>query len=155
MTAVRNLCPLFGAATLLCAVPAAAQTAPATAAADVLTHTVQRGDVLTASDFVSEEIPVARARSVLSAQDAAGMEARRILRAGMPVRSGDLIEPRLVRRGEPVTISIRSGSLAITANGRALGDAALGEPVRVFSEATNHTLDAVVEGSGAVRIAAR
>ena len=72
----------------------------------------------------------------------------------MPVRASDLTEPRLVRRGQPVTIVLRSGALSITATGRALADGALGEPVRVFSEATNQTLDGVVESDGRVRVSA-
>lgn len=155
MTMARELFRMLAASVVLMSAPALAQSAPTNVATDVLARTVQRGDVLSAGDFVQEEISAARARSALSAQDADGMEARRTLREGMPVRSGDLIEPRLVRRGDPVKISIRNGALVITASGRALGDAALGEPVRVFSETTNHTLDAIVEGSGAVRIAAR
>lgn len=155
MIKVKAFGGALGAVAFLCSVGVAAQTDPGSVSADVLVRTIQRGDVVTANDFASEEIPGSRARGALSAQDADGMEARRTLRTGMPVRSGDLTEPRLVRRGEPVTISIRNGALSITAHGRALGDGALGEPVRVFSETTNHTFDAVVEGTGAVRIAAR
>ena len=97
---------------------------------------------------------LAQARSVLTAEEADGLEARRTLREGRPVRASDLAEPRLVKRGEPVKISLRDGALTISAIGRALGDAALGERVRVFSEATNQTLDGVVEGAGVVRILA-
>ena len=143
------------AGALLLAAPLAAQSAPADVAVDVLAHPVQRGDVLSQADFVQEDLAEARARGAIAAEDAAGMEARRSLRAGMPVRYSDLIEPRLVRRGEPVSISIRNGPLTITATGRALGDGAMNEPVRVFSETTNHTLDAFVEGTGAVRVIAR
>jgi flagella basal body P-ring formation protein FlgA len=64
------------------------------------------------------------------------------------------MRPQLVHRGEPVTIRIVSGTLAITASGRALGGAAEGEAVRVVVNATNRTLDGVVEGSGTVRISA-
>ncbi len=122
--------------------------------ADVLARTIQRGDVVSARDFAAGEITAAQARSVLTAEEADGLEARRTLREGMPVRASDLAEPRLVKRGEPVKISLRDGALTISAIGRALGDAALGERVRVFSEATNQTLDGVVEGAGVVRILA-
>ncbi|MCD1623236.1 flagellar basal body P-ring formation chaperone FlgA [Citromicrobium bathyomarinum] len=122
--------------------------------ADVLTRPIQRGDLLSERDFAPEEVTAAQARGSLAAQQAAGMEARRTLRAGMPVRASDLAEPRLVKRGETVKISVREGALTITAMGRALADAALGEQVRVFSEATNQTLQGVVEGAGTVRVLA-
>ena len=131
-----------------------AQNAADGAVADVLTRQIQRGDLVSERDFASEEVTAAQARGSLSAQQAAGMEARRTLRAGLPVRASDLAEPRLVKRGEAVKINLREGALTITAMGRALGDAALGEQVRVFSEATNQTLQGVVEGAGNVRVLA-
>lgn len=132
----------------------AAQAAGAGVVADILTRPIQRGDLLSEHDFVPQEIAAAQARGIVSAQQAAGLEARRTLRSGVPVRASDLTEPRLVRRGEPVTITLRSGGLTISAIGRALADGALGEPVRVFSEATNQTLDGVVESAGRVRVIA-
>ena len=61
----------------------------------------------------------------------------RRLNAGAPVRSTDLTAPRLVRRGEAVTISLISGALKITSAGRALSDGGKGEQVRVLNLATN------------------
>lgn len=122
--------------------------------ADVLARTIQRGDLVSERDFAAGEVTAAQARGIVSAQDAAGLEARRTLREGMPVRASDLAEPRLVKRGEPVKISLREGVLTISVLGRALSDGAMGEQVRVFSEATNQTLDGVVEGAGTVRILA-
>tara|TARA_B100000678_G_scaffold85452_1_gene71090 strand:+ start:176 stop:646 length:471 start_codon:yes stop_codon:yes gene_type:complete len=131
-----------------------AQSTADAVTADVLARTIQRGDLVSERDFAAEEIPVARARGIVSAREAAGFEARRTLREGMPVRASDLAEPRLVKRGEPVKITLREGALTISVVGRALGDGAKGEQVRVFSEATNQTLDGVVESAGTVRILA-
>lgn len=145
---------LLAGAPLLFGGPLGAQTASQTVAADVLVRSIGRGEVLSERDFVSEELSPAQARGFLPMQEAAGLEARRPLRSGSPVRNGDVTEPRAVRRGEPVTIRLRTGALTISAPGRALGDAALGEPVRVFSESTKQTLDAFVESAGVVRISA-
>ena len=146
--------PLLAGLALLPCGALHAQSAGDGAVADVLTRPIQRGDLLSERDFAPEEVTAALARGSLSAQQAAGMEARRTLRAGQPVRASDLAEPRLVKRGETVKISVREGALTITAMGRALGDAALGEQVRVFSEATNQTLQGVVEDAGTVRVLA-
>jgi len=125
----------------------AAAADPATT--PVLVRRIERGETLSAADF--ETRPGALAGALTPAQ-AAGREAVRVLGAGTPVRAGDVVPPRLVRRGEPVTVAWRAGGLLITAAGRALSSGGLGEPVRVVTSATNRTLDAVVEGSGAVRI---
>jgi flagella basal body P-ring formation protein FlgA len=120
----------------------------------VLTRVVERGEVLSSDDFTTEEKNAAQARGAIAPQEADGMEATRRLSAGAAVRESDIMAPRLVRRGEPVTIYVRSSGLTITAMGRALGNGAAGDRVRVVADATSRTLDGVVEGSGAVRVAA-
>lgn len=120
----------------------------------VLQQPVARGERIEASDFTTEARAPAAARGALTIENAAGMEATRNLQAGTIVRQSDVMRPQLVHRGEPVTVRIVSGKLVITASGRALGGAADGEAVRVVVNATNRTLDGVVEGSGTVRISA-
>lgn len=143
------------ASALLPAMPLFAQAAAPMVPTDVLARTVQRGEVLDVGDFTTIDMPVTQARDTVSAKDAEGRETRRILRSGLPVRATDLAEPRLILRGDPVTIRLRSGALTISAAGRALGDAARGRPLRVFNEATNQTLDAIAEAAGIVRVTAR
>jgi flagellar basal body P-ring formation protein FlgA len=120
----------------------------------VLARPVAKGERIEAGDFAVETRTPAAARGALSIEGAAGMEAARNLPAGNIVRSSDVMRPQLVRRGEPVSIRIVSGTLVITATGRALSGGSQGEPVRVVTNATSRTLDGIVEGSGTVRIAA-
>lgn len=143
------------AALLLAPALAAATAIPAGEAAPVLARTVERGEVLSKADFVTAPVLAAIARNALSPAEAAGQEAVRRLNAGAPVRSTDLAVPRLVRRGEAVTISLVSGGLKITSAGRALSDGARGEHVRVLNLATNRTLEAVAESAGNVRMTAQ
>ena len=118
----------------------------------VLAHPVARGERIAAGDFMLEHETAVAARGALAPAAVAGMEAARNLSAGSIVRQGDLVRARLVRRGQPVTVRIVSGPLVITAGGRALADAAMGEPARVFVDSTSRTLDGVVESAGTVRI---
>ncbi|MBO9623750.1 MAG: flagellar basal body P-ring formation protein FlgA [Sphingomonas sp.] len=120
----------------------------------VLAHPVEKGTRLEPGDFATEPRSAAAARGALAAEDAAGMEAARRLSAGTVVRRTDLMQPQLVRRGEPVTIRVVSGPLVITTAGRALGGGGQGETVRVVTNTTSRTLDGIVEGSGTVRVAA-
>lgn len=119
----------------------------------VLVRAIGRGELLATSDFESQPRSPGLATGALAPRDAAGREAVRNLSAGAVVRAGDVVTPRLVRRGEPVTVNLRSGGLTIATSARALGSGGMGDLVRVVTSATNRTLDAVVEGSGAVRIA--
>lgn len=145
------MAPLIGAA-WLCA--AAAPEVELQQAGVVLDHAVEAGDLLAAGDLVEQMLAPGAARGALRPRDVVGMEAARRLVAGSVVRSSDIVRPQLVRRGEPVTISIRSGTLVITTIGRALGNGAAGASVRVVASATNRTLDGIVEGPGAVRVMA-
>lgn len=136
------------------ALPAAGTelASPAAIEVPVLAQNLQKGAILSAADFAREARPGDQARGALALREAIGMEAARNLPAGLIVRSGDLIRAQLVRRGEPVSIRFRSGALTIVATGRALGSGADGDLVRVVSLSTNRTLDAIVDGPGAVRV---
>lgn len=118
----------------------------------VLARAVARGEVLGAEDFETADRTAAQGRGALAATDAGGKEATRNLPAGSVVRMSDVIVPRLVRRGEPVQVMVKSGGLAIATTGRALGSGAAGDLVRVVVTATNRTLDGIVDGPGQVRI---
>ncbi|HSX54528.1 MAG TPA: flagellar basal body P-ring formation chaperone FlgA [Sphingomonas sp.] len=128
--------------------------APAAADTPVLVRAVEKGETLSASDFTTAALPPAAARGATRPSEAAGQEATRRLVAGSPVRAADIAAPRIVRRGEAVTIALLSGGLRITATGRALGDAGKGEMVRVLNLSTNRTLNAVADTPGQVRLIA-
>jgi len=128
--------------------------APTVADTPVLVRAVEKGETLSASDFTTAALPPAAARGATRPGEAAGQQATRRLVAGSPVRAADIAAPRIVRRGEAVTIALVSGGLRITATGRALGDAGKGEMVRVLNLSTNRTLNAVADTPGQVRLIA-
>lgn len=119
----------------------------------VLDRQVEAGDQLVATDLVDASLSAGAARGALRVRDIAGMEAARRLPAGGIVRSSDIIRPQLVRRGEAVTITVRSGPIVISTTGRALASGAAGATVRVVTQSSK-TLEGQVEGPGAVRVAA-
>lgn len=121
----------------------------------VLNRTIERGEQISPGDFSIESRALGLARGAIDVADTAGMEAARRLPGGSVVRPGDVVRPQIIHRGDQVIIALRSGSLSITTAGRALSAGGVGDPVRVVSLATNHTLEAVAESSGHVRIGAR
>ncbi|TCM17692.1 flagella basal body P-ring formation protein FlgA [Novosphingobium sp. PhB165] len=140
---------------LAAAAPVAAPAVPEMVKAPVLVRTVERGETLGAGDFTQSPLAPGSARGALSPAQAAGQEATRRLNQGAPVRAGDVAAPRLIHRGEAVTISVSTATMHISSAGRALADAGKGEPVRVLNLATNRTLDAVADGPGQVSIPMR
>lgn len=65
-----------------------------------------------------------------TAEEIVGREATRRLPPGRPLRPTDLRSPRLVRKGEFVTLLFRRGPIEISALGRALEDGSEGARVR-------------------------
>lgn len=138
---------------LLLILAAALAQDPATVPMPVLAHAVERGATLGPGDFTEGEVPVATVRSALRVVAITGMAAARRLPAGTLLRDGDVMPPWAVRRGEQVTLILKSEGLVISSNGRALDNAGTGATVRVVALATGKTLSGIAEAGGAVRIA--
>ena len=120
----------------------------------VLGTQIERGAILSASDFVVEDLPVSKARGAVPPDEAHGLEAKRNLAAGRIVRRSDLVEPRLVRRGDQVSVRVEEGALSITTRGEALQSGAEGDLVRVVTD-LSRTLEGRVAADGSVRVALR
>lgn len=106
------------------------------------------GTLVEAADVETAWLPLAALPEdvVADAQRLVGREALRPLWPGRPVRAADLGTPRLVRRGETLTLVLRRPGLEITAVGRALDDGAAGEVVRVMNLDSRRVVRARVSG---------
>lgn len=80
------------------------------------------------------------------------MVTRRSLRRGRILTPGVITPPRLVKRGESITILAKSGSLIIRVKGRALMDGKMGQRIRVKNERSKRDLHATVVSSGTVQV---
>lgn len=116
---------------------------------------------LSAGEVIAEsDLTLARMRSdqlgqrIITAKEAlVGREVRRVLSPGRPVTDNAVIAPVAVARNKPVTLEYRQGALLITARGRALGNGAVGEMVRVQNLDSNRTLTGLVTAPGTVSAA--
>lgn len=120
----------------------------------VPTRRVSRGDVLDEADLTWAKL---RERALpLNAldepEDLIGMEARRALQPGEPVRRGDVEAPILVERRQLVMLRLETATMVLTTQGKALEDGALGESVRVENPQSGRVIDGVVSGPGQVAI---
>lgn len=128
---------------------------PAAAPADTLVAT---RTIRAMSPIGPEDVAVAD-REVpggLRTPDAAvGMEARVVLYAGRPIRSGDVGPPALIERNQIVALSYRRGALVIQAQGRALARAGAGDTIRVMNTDSRNTVTGTVTAAGTIRVAGR
>jgi flagella basal body P-ring formation protein FlgA len=111
------------------------------------------GEVFSAGDFRIDRVRADRAGSVADPDRVAGMAARRPVSPGQPLAATDLAPPTVIARNSPVVISIVMPGMSISAQGRALEDAAQGAPIRVQNLASRAVLEAEVLGPGRVRVA--
>ena len=119
----------------------------------VLTRNVERTDILKSADVIVERRPRAEVGSdpAVRAQ-ALGMQMRRPVHAGQPVRMADLVKPDLVQRDQAVTIIFQTAGLYLTTRGKALDNGTEGDVVSVLNIQSKRTVTGTVTGRGQVTI---
>jgi flagella basal body P-ring formation protein FlgA len=119
----------------------------------VLTRGVERNEVLKSSDVVVERRPKAEVGGDVAGRDrAVGMQARKQLRAGQPLKLADLAKPDLVQRDQSVTLIYEAVGLYLTIRGKALEGGTEGDVVSVLNLQSKRTISGVVTGRGQVTI---
>lgn len=130
-------------------------TAIETLEAAVLARTIERGEIIKASDVMVERRPKSEVGNDAAGRESViGMQARRQLRAGQAMRAGDLVKPDLVTRDQSVTLIYRSASLYLTIRGKAMEGGAEGDAVSVMNLQSKRIISGVVTGRGEVTITA-
>lgn len=119
----------------------------------VLTRDVERGDLIKASDITIERRPRAElGKDALSRTQTVGMQARRAMRAGQPLRAADLGKPDLVLRGASVTLVYETAGLYLTIRGKALDNGAEGDTISVLNLQSKREVTGTVTASGVVTL---
>ncbi|WP_308915869.1 flagellar basal body P-ring formation chaperone FlgA [Jannaschia sp. LMIT008] len=122
------------------------------AAADVvIATTVVRAGTLIGMDQVAVR-PGDMPGAVTDPRDVVGLEARVNLFPNRPVRPQDVGAPTVIERNAVVSLLYAADGLRISAEGRALTRAGLGEPVRVMNMASRTTVMGVAVGLGTVEV---
>jgi len=113
------------------------------------------GEVVRASDLRPGRVRVERARAGAAQlpEQVVGQQLKRPLAAGMPFVMGDLGAPVMVAKNTLVTLLLEAPGIALSAQGRALDDAARGGVVPVMNLASRQVVEGVVVAPGQVRIA--
>ena len=130
-------------------------TAIETVDAAVLTRNLDRGEVVKSADVVVERRPKGEIGGEAASHDhVVGMQARRAVRAGQPLRTADLAKADLVVRDESVTLIFEAPGLFLTIRGKALENGAEGDIVNVINLTSQRTISGVVVGRARVSISA-
>lgn len=128
-------------------------TAIETVEVAVLTRDIERTEMLKSSDVAQERRPKAEVTGEPASRDrTVGMQLRRPMRAGTPIRVADIARPEFVQRDQSVTIIYQVPGIYLTTRGKAIDSGAEGDTVSVLNVQTKRTLSGVVTGRGQVTI---
>ncbi|KYG25502.1 flagellar basal body P-ring biosynthesis protein FlgA [Bradyrhizobium sp. AT1] len=128
-------------------------TAIETVEVAVLTRDIDRTDTLKASDVALERRPKAEVTGEPASRErSVGMQLRRAMRAGTPLRSADIVKPEFVVRDQAVTVIFQAPGLYLTTRGKAIESGAEGDTVSVLNLQSKRTLTGTVTARGQVTI---
>ena len=119
----------------------------------VLTRDIDRADLLKSSDVSMERRPKAEVTGEAASRDrTVGMQLRRPMRAGTPIRVADIVKPDFVQRDQNVTVIYQVPGIYLTTRGKAIESGAEGDTVSVVNLQTKRTLTGTVTGRGQITV---
>ncbi|CUH51360.1 flagellar basal body P-ring formation protein FlgA [Shimia sp. R11_0] len=124
--------------------------APAWAEIVVATTTIRANTIIEPGAVGLKKGDVAGVHSDLEA--VIGLEARKVLYPGRPVRIGDVGAPALVERNQIVLLKFNTSGLTIETEGRSLARAGEGERLRVMNLNSRTTVTGIVLPDGSVKV---
>lgn len=120
----------------------------------VLRSSLKAGDIINASDISWTSVNARNlvADTIIDADRMIGKTPARAVDAGAVVRERDLVSPQMIARGDEILIQFSSGTLQLTAKGKAMQNGAEGDVIRVMNMASNQAFRAEIVGNKTVRV---
>ncbi len=120
----------------------------------VLKSTLRNGDIIGALDIDYIELPAFKLSNgtLLKEEDIVNMTPRRVTAAGKPLISNDLEQPKMVERGDVITLVFADGPMQLTVKGKSLQAGAMGDTIRVSNTDSNKNLQGTVTAHREVTI---
>ena len=120
----------------------------------VAARTLERGEVLTASDLsvVRRDLAQVQGRYLKEIDEVVGLRVKTTLRANSPLRKDYLERVPIVKSGQVVTILAENDVVRITATGKARGAGALGDTILVQNLSSQKEIAARVVDATTVKV---
>ena len=132
--------------------PAATARSASAAMTEVLTYSrsLSSGDIIQAEDLTYSQVLVQAVPSDAprSADDVIGLSVKRPLRTGQAVSTRDLLAPLVILRDDLVQVTYRDGSIVLSLEAKAMGNAAVGELFTLQNTSSKKSIEAVATGPG-------
>lgn len=120
----------------------------------VLTRAVAQGQPVTADSlrFEPRDRFLSPANAIRSSEALQAQTARRDLAAGSVLTNDLLVPPKVIARGQSVTLLSTGGGMQVSAPGEALADAVLGGHVRVRNSSSQRVVEGIARADGVVEV---
>ncbi|MCK4944869.1 MAG: flagellar basal body P-ring formation protein FlgA [Alphaproteobacteria bacterium] len=118
----------------------------------VLKESLRSGDVISANDveYIDMRASAITSSMITDASKLIGQTPRRGISAMKPITTGDVKLPVVVKKGAVVTMTLRSETISLTTQGRAMDNGSKGDVIRVMNTGSKQVVEAVVVGPQAV-----
>lgn len=120
----------------------------------VLTQPVQHGEAITQHHItlVRKDVSSLHGNYLTQFEAVLNKQSVRNLTAGTVVTPKDLVEPKLIKRGERVVITAEKSGIGIRMNGVAQSDGSRGQVIRVKNQNSERVINATVTDVGQVSV---
>ncbi len=115
---------------------------------------LSRGDLLSADDVVLKRYDLANLPHgyLDNLEQSLGMKVKRQVSAGSALTPKMVEKPRIIQKGQRVSIIAQSGSMQVRTQGKALDDGVAGERIGIMNLKSKQKLEGMVTISGEVRV---
>lgn len=122
----------------------------------ILKRSMEPGELIRKSDIGWLKLRARKVtqRIITGADSLIGQTPRRPVRAGIPLRRGDVQAQILVTKGKLVRMTYRTGFMELTTRGRALEGGAMGDVIKIMNLKSKKVVEAAVTGPGQATILA-
>lgn len=120
----------------------------------VLAGTMRNGHIIKARDITFQKERAKRLNHdvILNPDNLIGMTPRRMVIEGKAIKVSEIEAPQIVRRGQNVTIKFKSGTMELTAMGKALENGSKGDLIRVVNANSSRTVAATITAEKEVSV---
>lgn len=120
----------------------------------IASRNLLRGEQVSPQDIalISVDISQLRNEYLTDINEIAGLEVKRNIGQGVAFMASALDSPKVIKRGELVTLESLAGSIKVISQGTALSDGRLGEEIRIKNNQSKRVINGTVIAGGIVRV---
>ena len=115
-------------------------------------RSLSAGEIVQPEDLVWVKVAAGASDAPRDADDLIGMTAKRPLRQGSAASLRDVSTPQVIKAGDIVAVTYEDVGVALTLQGKAMANGAIGESLMVQNTASKKIIETVVTGPGSTAV---